>query len=124
MAVTAEVQLSPKKTKIMKILKLKISILLIFIITSCDCLQHVQGVVIDAKTNLPIEKVAVKEDSRAWIIYTDSVGTFEFTSMTGGLFSCPKISLSFEKEGYGKVTKKYKSCCSDHVIVILEKQTD
>ena len=108
----------------MKVIKVSILVFIIVVFASCDCLQHVQGVAVDSITRLPIDKVMVKEVSKNWIIYTDSLGNFEFTSMTGGLFGCPKISLSFEKEGYSKVTKKYKSCCSDNVVVILEKQTE
>ena len=80
----------------MKILKFSILALIIAIFTSCDCLQHIQGSVIDSKTRLPIEKVMIKENSRELVIHTDSLGQFEFTSMTGGLLGCPKISLSFE----------------------------
>jgi len=101
---------------------IKTSILLVFIsavFTSCDCLQHVQGVVIDSETQLPIDSVMVIRDAKR-IIYTDSLGNFEITSMTGGLFGCPKIVLFFEKEGYNKATKKYKSCCTDNAVVILK----
>lgn len=91
--------------------------------TSCDCLQHLQGVVIDSETRLPIDRVIIKENRRDRVIHTDSLGNFELTSITGGLFSCPKISLSFEKEGYSKEIKKYESCCTDNVVVVLEKQT-
>ena len=108
----------------MKILKFSILVLIIAIFTSCDCLQHIQGSVIDSKTRLPIEKVMIKENSRELVIHTDSLGQFEFTSMTGGLLGCPKISLSFEKEGYIKTRKKYKSCCTDNAVVVLEKQTE
>lgn len=41
--------------------------------------------------------------------------------MTGGLFGCPNLSLCFAKEGYNKLTKKYKSCCTDNAIIVLEK---
>lgn len=79
---------------------------------SSDCLVHIQGVVIDSKTRLPIDSVLVKENVSCDIcdredIYTDSLGIFEYNSMVGGLF-CPKSSLSFEKEGYKKKIKKYK----------------
>jgi hypothetical protein len=102
---------------------LKISILsfIFAVFVSCDCLQHVQGTVIDAETQQPISEVAVKKDINV-IILTDSIGNFEFTTMTGGLFGCPKISLSFEKEDYSKTTKEYKSCCIDNNVVVLEKQ--
>ena len=110
----------------MKSMKVSILLIIVAVFTSCDCLQHVQGVVIDSATRLPIDKVMVKENSKDWVIHTDSLGNFGFTSKTGGLglSNCPKISLSFEKEGYKKATRKYKSCCTDNAVVILEKQTE
>ncbi|MDL2257413.1 hypothetical protein LJC06_04330 [Bacteroidales bacterium OttesenSCG-928-I14] len=98
--------------------------LLLFIVTifiSCDCIQHVQGTVIDYETQLPIEDVAVIKFIDG-IIYTDSLGNFDVTAMTGGLFGCPKLSLSFEKEGYNTATKKYKSCCTDNTVVTLKRR--
>jgi len=107
----------------MRILQRNILIFIFAIFISCDCLQHVQGVVIDSDTQLPIDSVKIIRDTgRIFHIYTDSIGNFEITTMTGGLFGCPKIKLSFEKEGYNKTTKKYKSCCTDNAIVVLEKQ--
>jgi hypothetical protein len=107
----------------MRSIKVSILIFSFAIFTSCDCLQHVQGVVIDYETQLPIDNVKIMKDTEG-IIYTDSLGNFDITTMTGGLFGCPKISLSFEKEGYDKVAKKYKSCCTDNIVVVLKKQTE
>jgi len=101
--------------------KLTLLVFIFAVFTSCDCFQHVQGIVIDSETQLPIDSVKVMRDAER-IIYTDSFGNFEIASVTGGLFACPKISLSFEKEGYNKATKKYKSCCTDNTVVVLEKQ--
>ena len=106
----------------MKMLKVSIFLFIVAAFSSCDCLQHVQGVVIDSQTRLPIDKVVITENSRDWVVYTDSLGYFEYTSMTVGLFGCPRVSLSFEKEGYNKTTNIYKSCCTDNTIVILEKE--
>ena len=106
----------------MKILNVSILVFIVAIFVSCDCLQHIQGTVIDAETRLPIKKVMLQEKNNARVLYTDSLGNFEFTAMTGGLFGCHKISLSFEKEGYIKTNEKYKSCCTDNVVVVLEKQ--
>lgn len=102
---------------------LKICMLTVFTVTlsSCDCLQHVQGRVVDSETQQPLRGVRVKRDVNV-VVLTDSVGNFEFTTMTGGLFGCPKISLSFEKEGYNNVVRKYKSCCTESNIVELKKQ--
>ena len=105
----------------MNTLKISILVFIFVVFVSCDCLQHVQGTVIDAETKQPISKVIVQKDT-GFVIYTDSIGNFEFTTMTGGLFGCPKISLSFEKEGYIRASKEYKSCCTDNAVVVLEKQ--
>ena len=112
----------------MKFIKVTILVFIVVAFTSCDCLQHIQGVVVDSETRLPINKVMVKrvmakEDSRNRAIYTDSLGNFEITSMTGGIFGCPKISLSLEKEGYNKVKKNYK-WCTGNVVIALERQAE
>lgn len=122
MVVMTKVQLFLKKHTNMKMLKVSIFLFIVAAFSSCDCLQHVQGVVIDSQTRLPIDKVVITENSRDWVVYTDSLGYFEYTSMTVGLFGCPRVSLSFEKEGYNKTTNIYKSCCTDNTIVILEKE--
>ncbi|MDR1846537.1 MAG: carboxypeptidase-like regulatory domain-containing protein [Bacteroidales bacterium] len=81
-------------------------IFIVLIFVSCDCLIRVQGTVIDMETKLPIDKVSISVIKKTHIIYTDSLGNFELTSMSGGLFGCPNIVVSFEKEGYKKVSKK------------------
>ena len=92
------------KYRNMKFLKVTILVFIVVAFTSCKCLHHVQGIVIDSETRLPIDNVVVKE-SGMYFMHTDSCGNFEITSMTGGIFGCPKISLSLEKEGYNKVKK-------------------
>lgn len=94
---------------------------------SCDCLQHVQGIVLDAETQLPIDSVIIVDNNLPdsllttdLILYTDSIGGFDFSSKVVGLFGCPKISISFKKEGYEITNKKYKSCCNEGVIVSLK----
>lgn len=113
----------------MKILKRYLILMIVLVSTSCDCLQHVQGVVLDADTQLPINNVRIINNYLAdslqntdMIIHTDSIGEFDFTSMAVGLFGCPKVSLSFEKKGYEIIDKKYKSCCTDGVIINLKKK--
>ncbi len=108
----------------MKAIKINILLFVVSILTSCDCLQHVQGIVIDSETLLPINNVMVIKKEADRIIYTDSVGNFALMSMTGGLFGCPKIVLSFEKYGYEETTKKYRSCCRDSVVVILKRKVE
>lgn len=119
-------------------------------ITSCECIQHIQGIVVDAESRLPIEGVLVKRndisfDSVSRISpdetimpnnsfgidwdggshgkYTDSLGLFEFTYMASALFGYPKISLTFEKDGYIEFKKRYKGYNEDTVIVVLKKNT-
>ena len=48
------------KDKNMKFLKVTILAFIVVAFTSCDCLQHIQGVVVDSETRLPINKVMVK----------------------------------------------------------------
>ncbi len=115
----------------MKIIKLNILILIFAFITSCDCFRQVQGIVIDSETHLPIDSVIVTDVEIAdslrsldSVIYTDSLGSFNYTSMSAGLFGCPKVLLVFEKKGYEKIIRKYKSCCTNNTTVILKNISD
>lgn len=105
----------------MKIIKISILLFVFAAFASCDGVQHVRGVVIDADTRLPIDNVMVNQTSKSttWAEYTDSLGYFDYFAVIPG-FPIPKISLSFEKEGYIKVTKKYDSC--PNAVVVLQKQ--
>jgi len=107
----------------MNILKISILIFALSLLGSCRCYRQVNGVVIDYNTREPIDKVTIIDEIDR-VIYTDSLGHFEYFSMYGKLFRCGKIKLSFEKEGYKKVTKKYNSCCTDNDVVVLKKQAE
>ncbi len=114
--------------KQMRIIRLGILLLAFSVIVSCECHQIVKGTVVDSETNFPIANVKIKSlksgDSlnvSQTTIYTDSLGKFDFFSNVGGLLGCPKVILSFEKEGYEKITKKYKPCCSYKEKVVLRK---
>ena len=116
----------------MKIIKISLLVSVFAVLSSCTFLRYVQGTVIDADTQLPIGNVIIRNVNDNCLdmpvdtdcfIHTDSLGHFEIFSPTAGLFVCPKISLSFEKEGYNNVTKKYKSW-NDNVVIVLEKQAE
>jgi hypothetical protein len=114
----------------MKIIKISLLVSFFAVLSSCTFLRYVQGVVIDAETQLPISSVKIGEDNSPDVIvnadsfvYTDSLGRFEIYSPTAGLFVCPKVSLSFEKEGYSKVIKKYRSW-NENVVIVIEKQVE
>lgn len=106
----------------MNAVKISMLLFIIIVFASCDCFRLVQGTVIDFHTKQPIEgvKVEVKKQTDI-IIYSDSVGNFQYLSKTAGLPFCPSIVLTFEKTGYKKVTNKYKHW-SQNTIVVLEKQ--
>ena len=134
-------------SRIKIILSVSLFCLVAVLFTSCDCIQHIQGVVVDSETQLPIEGVMVRTDflvdsvaqtntdmvmpNNAYGIdwdsgvngkYTDSSGNFEFTYMTGVIFVRPKIPLIFEKEGYDVFRKKFKGYNKDTVTVVLKKK--
>jgi hypothetical protein len=70
-----------------------------------DCVQEVEGVILDELTHQPIEgvnitKVVGNDAKTNRIEHSDSVGRFEFHSISGGLLGCPDIELQFIKKGY------------------------
>ncbi len=114
----------------MKIIKISLLVSVFAVLSSCTFTRYVQGTVIDSETRLPIGNVKIGEDNSPDLIvnadsfiYTDSLGNFKIISPTAGLFVCPKMSLSFEKEGYNKVTKIYRNW-NDNAVIVLEKQAE
>ena len=109
--------------KKLKMLKIIVLLFVSIALVSCDCFRHVQGTVIDYETKLPIDSVLIKVEREPHIIiYTDTLGEFGFLSKKVGLPFCPAIKTSFEKKGYKKTIKKYRSCCTDNDIVELKKE--
>ena len=106
----------------MKIIKVSILVFIVVFFTSCSCIQHVQGIVIDAETQLPIDSVKVELSKYPnMFVLTDSLGKFEYVTRAAFVDCTHRISLSFEKEGYNKETNEYKSCCTYDAVVILKK---
>jgi len=99
-------------------------ILGLVLLNSCDCLLHVQGVVMQPNNEQPIDNVLItkhfKNDSIIFV--TDKNGRFDYNSMVHGIFGCPRIKLSFEKEGFESIIKSYRSCCTDNDTIILKRK--
>ena len=83
----------------MKSIVLVISILAM---VSCDCVQHKEGIVIDAQSKLGIENVAIFKSSRPQqVYYTNASGFYEWRGISGGLSpKCPEPKLYFIHPDY------------------------
>ena len=107
----------------MKVLITTIVILGLVLINSCDCLLHVQGVVTQSDRAHPVDSVKitrnVKNDST--IILTDKHGRFDYNLMVLSMFGCPRIRLSFEKDGFETINKIYRPCCTDNDTIVLKR---
>lgn len=92
-----------------------LSFLFFGLLTSCDCIQQLQGYAIDAETREPLSEVYYTRDSLLTEkeklvdindpLYhfhrkTDSVGWFLDFRLADGLTCKPPLVLWFEKEGY------------------------
>lgn len=77
-------------------------ILIVFInlFISCDCLQNGSGIIVDEETKKPIKNVEIKEIGKDFIQNTDENGYFEIQHISGGLFSCPDITIIVSKKEY------------------------
>lgn len=69
--------------------------ILVILLASCDCTMDQYGVVLDAKTDQPVEGVLVSISK--WQETTKKNGEFEFHIVTG---ICSKKLIIIEKEGY------------------------
>ncbi len=68
---------------------------------SCDCVQRVKGVVVDKTTDKPIPNVLVrKQNGSGNEIKTDSIGGFELSAISVGLFGCSAMEISAFKPEY------------------------
>lgn len=90
-------------------------------LASCDCLQQVEGVVVDSDTSLPIKEVEVRKQYSNGtlhpIVFTTSLsGGFEFNGISGGPWGCPDVDLHFEKPGYQSVTRTFSALASGDTI--------
>lgn len=91
-----------------------ISVLLAVALTSCDCMQFIEGQAteIDPRTNqkVAIPGVIVRDtlcdidlinDSLGLnLTVTSSNGVYRVSKMSEGVLGCPEITLYFYKEGY------------------------
>ena len=79
-----------------------ILILVVFInlFISCDCLQNGSGIIVDEETKKPIKNVEIKEIGKDFIQNTDENGYFEIRHISGGLFSCPDMTIIISKKEY------------------------
>lgn len=69
--------------------------------TSCDCYQAVTGTVIDSETRNPIEGISVYNKTKPkYKTQTDLEGKFELSSISGGLFGCPPMTIIVEHSDY------------------------
>ena len=77
-------------------------ILIVFInlFISCDCLQNGGGIIVDEETKKPIKNVEIKEIGNNFIQNSDENGYFEIRHISGGLFSCPDITIIVSKKEY------------------------
>lgn len=119
------------------------STLLLFVIlgffTSCDCMQRIQGYVVDAETGEPISAVAYgrdilltaeekRQDSLQYYhnyrVFTDSTGWFMDWRLASGFNCQPILVLQLEKEGYEPVRLEWKRKQSnmDTLVVKLHRK--
>lgn len=90
----------------MKKLTLVLIIITSALLTSCDCMQHVTGTVLDAETSEPIEGAQVQKENKDYDKdETDEKGKFAVESISGG-FRCPPMTLVVSKKGYQTLTVK------------------
>lgn len=94
----------------------------LWLLCSCDCMQHLQGRVLDAKTHEPIGRAVFYEKGEGeYPAYTDSLGNFWDYQITNGLTCRPRLTLIIEKEGYKSHKIKWKPRKQqDSLVIYLE----
>lgn len=74
-------------------------VILTLIVSSCDCVYNVSGVVIDESTNKPITAVTISRtvDATSKVAHTDELGNFSEQVI---LRHCNQVTRFLSKEGY------------------------
>lgn len=91
--------------------KFAIIISVLFLLTACDCIYNVRGVVVDASTKQPIKDAIITKKHKEPVISDDS-GSFKYDGVSG---SCNKVSVIVEKEGYTPVKHTIHNFTSDTI---------
>lgn len=75
--------------------------LMLLCLTGCDCYQVARGYVEDAATGARLANVTVSVKGKDWDhTLTDSLGAFELSNISGGLFGCPDLYIVVAKENF------------------------
>jgi hypothetical protein len=99
-------------------------ILLFFLVLisfiSCDSFRYAQGIVLDKETKTPLANIDIhnipSSKYEEILTQTDSIGRFEFSYTTGGIFGGPH-EFWIKQDGYQPVKVKYKY---DTIPIIVE----
>lgn len=99
----------------------KIYFFLLLILISCDCLQEVSGIVIDAETKEPVSRACIITNAigRKDSVFTDDKGYFEISKISGGFFKCPDVEVIITRNGFE--TQKAKIENNKDIIIRLKK---
>ena len=99
-------------------------IILMTAITSCDCFQLANGVVLDKDTKKPIQNVSLGRyetydpaNSFSRQVVTDEAGNFEYRSTSGGMGECD-FDLYISKDGYEKVKVHFEQTSENDTIYL------
>ncbi len=81
-------------------LKIMFILLLCSLLSSCSCLRHLTGKILDSQTSQPIQRAGISIINEGYERYfeSDSLGNFS-AFLTGGC-KCPRIKVSIDAEGY------------------------
>lgn len=110
-----------------------LSFLFFGFLISCDCIQQLQGFVIDAETGEPLSDIFYTRDNLLkekpvnindplynYYRKTDSVGWFLDFRLAHGLRCKPPLVLWFEKEGYKPVRLEWQRNKSNRDTLVVE----
>ncbi len=104
-----------------------LTITILFLLFSCDCVQEVNVLVLTPDSKFPIVDVKVtagepQPDSDFGL--TDGQGRYQYHNISGGLFGCPDVTLTLQKEGFLNQRIKYKSCCTTDTVFLAYDLTN
>ncbi len=106
----------------------KLLLILVFglFLTSCDCMQKANGVVLDSETKEPLDNVALGKyatvdtaNPYSTRSFTDDKGQFDYSGIGGG--SCD-FDLFFSKEGYELLKVGFQQTSDNDTVYLKRKR--
>ena len=87
-------------------------------LVSCDCNQHIKGIITDSISKEPIKDVEVYNKNKSLSkTQTNEKGFFELSNVSGGL-TCPPMTIIIEHKDYEKIETEIEAGGQKNILLV------